>query len=298
MSARLTTSRAVAALLQTTPRRHSATARQGTPQAMRRSEAPRSETCDSGGVRARTLPRIIAMTSLTDSQPARPALTLVRPLPIGPLDREGPARRVLNIAVAAVALVAAAPLMLLIAALIKLTSRGPVLFAQTRVGLDRRALSNAGGNTRRHTDVGGRPFTMYKFRTMRPTDITGPQVWAQPDDERVTPIGRVLRKLRLDELPQLFNVLRGDMNIVGPRPEQPTIFVSLREQIQGYQRRQRVRPGITGWAQINQGYDTSLEDVRRKVRYDLEYIRRQSAREDLRIMMRTLPVMVLRRGGW
>jgi len=188
--------------------------------------------------------------------------------------------------------------MLVIAALIKLTSRGPVLFTQIRVGLDRRALSNAGGNTRRHTDQGGRPFTVYKFRTMQPAETNGKEVWAQPDDARVTPIGRVLRKLRLDELPQLFNVLKGDMNIVGPRPEQPTIFVYLREQIEGYQRRQRVRPGITGWAQINQGYDTSLEDVRRKVGYDLEYIRRQSALEDLKIMLRTVPVMVLRRTGW
>jgi lipopolysaccharide/colanic/teichoic acid biosynthesis glycosyltransferase len=219
-------------------------------------------------------------------------------IPFRARDREQPRRRVLNVAVAAVGLVLAAPLMLVIAALIKLTSRGPVLFTQTRVGLDRRALSNAGGNTRRHTDVGGRPFTMYKFRTMRPADPRDAQVWAQPDDARVTRIGRVLRKFRLDELPQLFNVLRGDMNIVGPRPEQPTIFVYLREQIEGYQRRQRVRPGITGWAQINQGYDTSVDDVRRKVRYDLEYIRRQSALEDLRIMARTLPVMVLRRGGW
>ncbi len=239
-----------------------------------------------------------AMSTLIDYRSVRPPVSWVRLASFGPLDRERPARRFLNIAVAAVGLVVAAPLMLVIAALIKLTSRGPVLFAQIRVGLDRRALSNAGGNTRRHTDVGGRQFTMYKFRTMRPADTNGPQVWAQPDDARVTPLGRVLRKFRLDELPQLFNVLRGDMNIVGPRPEQPTIFVSLREQIQGYQRRQRVRPGITGWAQINQGYDTSIEDVRRKVRYDLDYIRRQSALEDLRIMLRTVPVMVLRRGGW
>jgi len=188
--------------------------------------------------------------------------------------------------------------MLLIAVLIKLTSRGPVLFTQTRVGLDRRSLSGAGGNTRRHTDLGGSPFTMYKFRTMRPADETNSAVWAQPEDDRVTTLGRVLRKLRLDELPQLFNVLKGDMNMVGPRPEQPTIFVFLREQIEGYQRRQRVRPGITGWAQINQGYDTSVDDVRHKVRYDLEYIRRQSALEDLRIMARTLPVMLRRRGAW
>ena len=233
------------------------------------------------------------MTTLT-----RPKLTLVRPVaPFRPRDRERRGRRLFNFVVAAVGLVLTSPLMLLIAALIKLTSRGPVFFTQTRVGLDRRALSNAGGNTRRHTDQGGQPFKMYKFRTMRPAEGTGKQVWAQADEARITSIGRVLRKLRLDELPQLVNVLKGDMNIVGPRPEQPTIFVYLREQIEGYQRRQRVRPGITGWAQINQGYDTSVDDVRRKVHYDLEYIRRQSTLEDLKIMWRTVPVMVLQRGS-
>src|SRR5690348_16482755 len=254
-------------------------------------------------VRARTLPCARAMTTLTDFQPiqrARPSRALAHVVPLHPRDRERPSRRVINFLVAAVGLVLAFPLMLLIAALIKLTSRGPVLFTQTRVGLDRRAQSHAGGNTRRHTDQGGVPFTMYKFRTMRPARASGngEQVWAEPDDARVTPIGRVLRKLRLDELPQLFNVLKGDMNLVGPRPEQPAIFVYLREQIEGYQWRQRVRPGITGWAQINQGYDTSVDDVRRKVRYDLEYIRRQSISEDLKIMARTLPVMLLRRGAW
>jgi len=238
------------------------------------------------------------VTSLAEARHPWPQLSLLRVAPFRPRDRERQGRRLLNIAVAAAGLVLAFPFMLVIAALIKLTSRGPVLFAQTRVGLDRRSLSNAGGNTRRHTDQGGQPFTMYKFRTMRPTRPDDAQTWALPDDARVTLVGRVLRKFRLDELPQLFNVLRGDMNIVGPRPEQPTIFVYLREQIEGYQRRQRVRPGITGWAQVNQGYDTSVDDVRRKVNYDLEYIRRQSAFEDLKIMLRTVPVMVLRRGGW
>ncbi len=137
-----------------------------------------------------------AMSTLIDYRSVRPPVSWVRLASFGPLDRERPARRFLNIAVAAVGLVVAAPLMLVIAALIKLTSRGPVLFAQIRVGLDRRALSNAGGNTRRHTDVGGLQFTMYKFRTMRPADTNGPQVWAQPDDARVTPLGRVLRKFR------------------------------------------------------------------------------------------------------
>jgi lipopolysaccharide/colanic/teichoic acid biosynthesis glycosyltransferase len=230
---------------------------------------------------------------------AHRSITLVHRAPLGPIDRERRSRRWLNTAVAMVGIVLTLPLMLVIAALIKLTSRGPVLFMQTRIGLDRRALSRAGGNTRRHFDYGGRPFTMYKFRTMFVHQTSGGrQVWAEPDDARVTPFGRLLRKFRLDELPQLFNVLWGDMNVVGPRPEQPAIFILLREQIEGYQRRQRVRPGITGWAQINQGYDSSIDDVRRKVTYDLEYLRRQSVLEDARIMCRTVPVMVFQRGGW
>src|SRR5438034_2320149 len=239
------------------------------------------------------------MGMLLQRQPPPRRIELVNPARFGPTDREGRERRLLNVVVAAVGLVLALPLMLTLAVLIKLTSHGPVLFKQMRIGLDRRALSRAGGNTRRRVDLGGKAFTMYKFRTMYVASENGAsQVWAMPDDHRVTPVGRVLRRFRLDELPQLVNVLRGDMNIVGPRPEQPSIFICLREQIEGYQRRQRVRPGITGWAQINQGYDTSIADVRRKVRYDLEYIRRQSTLEDLKIMCRTVPVMVLRRGGW
>ena len=251
--------------------------------------------------RARSLPCLRAMTTtLTPYRPARssrPTLSLVHASPLHAIDREHRGRRLVNIVVAAVGLALTSPLLLLIAALIKLTSRGPVLFTQARVGLDRRALTGAGGNTRRNMDLGGTPFTMYKFRTMRAAEQNGKQVWARADDERVTPIGRVLRTFRLDELPQLFNVLKGDMNIVGPRPEQPDIFLYLREQIESYPRRQRVRPGITGWAQVNQGYDTSVDDVRRKVHYDLEYIRRQSALEDLKIMLRTVPVMLLRRGS-
>ncbi len=208
------------------------------------------------------------------------------------------ARRGLNIVVAGAGMVLAAPLMLCIAALIKLTSRGPVLYTQSRVGLDRRWLRPASANGRRQADYGGEPFTIYKFRTMQVNATNDAQVWAQLDDPRVTPLGRVLRKYRLDELPQLFNVLRGDMNVVGPRPEQPKIFADLRRQIHGYAWRQRVRPGITGWAQINLHYDTSVESVRQKVAYDLEYLARQSVLEDLRIMLRTVPVVVFKRGAW
>jgi lipopolysaccharide/colanic/teichoic acid biosynthesis glycosyltransferase len=204
--------------------------------------------------------------------------------------------RGLNIVIALLGLILALPLMVIVAVGVKLTSRGPVLFTQTRVGLNRRRFAQGaggGGGADRQPDCGGKPFTMYKFRSMRVASDTGPsaQVWASADDPRITRFGRFLRLYRLDELPQLVNVLLGDMDIVGPRPEQPAIFAQLRDQITGYQDRQRVRPGITGWAQINQHYDTSVEDVRRKLQLDLEYIRRRSIREDLRIMLRTLPVM-------
>ncbi len=204
----------------------------------------------------------------------------------------------LNVGIATLGLVLALPLMAAIAVLIRLTSRGPVLFTQRRIGLDRRALGNEGGNSRRHTDDGGQTFIMFKFRTMEVDGGAAYQVWARPDDPRVTPVGRVLRKLRLDELPQLWNVLVGDMNVVGPRPEQPTIFAHLRDQIDEYPQRQRVLPGITGWAQINRAYDSSVDDVREKLNYDLEYIRHRSALEDLKIMLLTPAVMLGRRGGW
>jgi len=208
-----------------------------------------------------------------------------------------PSQRILNVIVAIVGLIVTAPLMLLIALLVKLTSAGPILYTQTRVGIDRRR--GSGGNWRRSVDYGGRLFTIYKFRTMtaRQADPDA-QVWAAPNDARVTPLGRVLRKYRLDELPQLVNVLKGDMNVVGPRPEQPRIFMQLREQIDNYPERQRVLPGITGWAQVNQQYDRNVDDVRRKVQLDLEYAARTSALEDLRIMLRTIPVIIFRRGAW
>ena len=214
------------------------------------------------------------------------------------VERSEAARRVLNLVVAGVGLLLAAPVLCLIAVLIKLTSRGPILYTQTRVGVDRRQDRQGSTNHRRTADQGGKPFTIYKFRTMYAADRrTAPEVWATRNDPRVTPVGRVLRKYRLDELPQFLNVLLGEMNVVGPRPEQPTIFAQLREQVPGYQRRQRVPPGITGWAQVNQRYDTSIDDVRRKVSFDLEYVARRSVLVDLGILARTVPV-VLNKGGW
>ncbi len=207
-------------------------------------------------------------------------------------------RRYLNVVVALGLILLMLPVMLVIAVLVKLTSPGPVLFTQTRVGVDRRTVRPV-GNWRRRVDYGGRLFTIYKFRTMVvQKDWNRDQVWAQPDDPRVTPLGRILRGFRLDELPQLFNVIKGDMNIVGPRPEQPKIFADLRQHLHAYGLRQRVLPGITGWAQINHHYDQSLEDVRTKLSYDLEYVARQSIWHDAGIMLRTVPVILLRRGAW
>jgi lipopolysaccharide/colanic/teichoic acid biosynthesis glycosyltransferase len=230
--------------------------------------------------------------------PARTRRRRSQPQASGQSTRVEQARRALNVVVAIVGLIIAAPLMAVIAVLVRATSDGPILYRQTRVGMDRRWGTRDLTHSRRRHDLGGRPFTIYKFRTMAHSPSGDAAVWASPDDPRVTVVGRVLRKLRLDELPQLWNVLRDDMNIVGPRPEQPRIFVQLREQIDEYGVRQRVRPGITGWAQINQHYDRTIDDVRRTVAFDLEYIARRSVLEDLKIMALTVPVIVFRRGAW
>ena len=213
-----------------------------------------------------------------------------------PSDR---ARRLLNFSLALLALIIAAPVMLVVAILVRLTSRGPAIYTQTRVGLDRRSGGPDRVNRRRREDVGGKPFRIYKFRTMTVNAEHGSgAIWAQANDPRVTWIGRYLRQYRLDELPQLYNVLRGEMNIVGPRPERPTIFAQLREHIDEYPLRQRAKPGITGLAQINHHYDRCIEDVKTKVSYDLQYIERQGVLEDIKIMLQTIPVMLFRRGGW
>ncbi len=229
------------------------------------------------------MPRLGTVQDHADLDPRRPEL----------------GRRILNVIVASALIVATLPIMVVIAALVRLTSKGPVIYTQTRVGLDRRASRAPKKDSRRGFDVGGLPFTIYKFRTMRvDAEKESGAVWASNDDARVTPIGRILRQFRLDELPQLFNILRGDMNLVGPRPERPELFDKLRKEIPGYQKRQLARPGLTGWAQVNQSYDTNIDDVRRKVGYDIEYIRRRGLMEDVRIMLRTVPVILFRRGGW
>jgi lipopolysaccharide/colanic/teichoic acid biosynthesis glycosyltransferase len=211
-------------------------------------------------------------------------------------------RRALNLTVAGASLVLISPFFLIIALAVKLSSPGPIFYKQDRVGLNRRhrqrdrRVRNRGPTDRRMGDSGGKVFRMYKFRTMYQDQGNPPQVWAKKDDPRVTPVGRVLRAFRLDELPQLVNVLLGHMNIVGPRPEQPEIFQELRAEISEYPKRQFVLPGITGLAQINNGYDKTFKDVERKLGYDLEYLERRSLSEDVRIMAKTVPVVLGRKG--
>jgi len=161
-------------------------------------------------------------------------------------------------------LVAAVPVVLLAMLGMRLTSRGPGLYSQTRVGR------------------GGRVFTLYKVRTMTHDceSLTGPR-WSMPGDPRITPVGAVLRALHVDELPQLWNVLKGDMSLVGPRPERPEICKDLRRAIASYDRRHVVKPGITGFAQIHLPPDTSLQSVRNKVAYDRLYVLRMGAGMDL-----------------
>ena len=204
-------------------------------------------------------------------------------------------RRALNTVVALVGLVLTSPLWILIAIAIKLTSRGPVFYKQERIGLDLRSTRPLEHDPRRKHDLGGRPFMMYKFRTMTvDAESSTGAVWCAQRDSRVTAVGRFLRHCRLDELPQLINVLKGDMNVVGPRPERPSIFAELRAKIPNYSLRQRARPGITGYAQVNLEYDSSIDDVARKLKYDLEYLSQQGVAADLHIMVKTIPVMLFR----
>ena len=188
-------------------------------------------------------------------------------------------KRSLDVAFASIGLVLALPLMLLTAAAVRLESDGAVLYAQDRVG--------------EH----GRVFTLFKFRSMRADAERGTPVWATDGDDRVTRIGRFLRLSRLDELPQLWNVLRGDMSFVGPRPERPFFVEQLAEVIPYYRQRHAVKPGVTGWAQVKYRYGSSIEDAREKLRYDLYYIKHLSIIFDLTIVFDTFKVIVSGKGA-
>lgn len=188
-------------------------------------------------------------------------------------------KRTFDLVVSLLILLVTAPVFIILVALIKITSRGPAVFKQERVGLY------------------GQGFTIYKFRTMfdDAEKRSGP-VWAKENDPRITPLGVWLRKLRLDEIPQLFNVLKGEMSLVGPRPERQFFVDQFKKEIPLYSRRLRVRPGITGWAQVKWKYDESFEDVKEKTKYDLFYVENMSLRMDFKILFNTIFTVIAGKG--
>lgn len=189
-------------------------------------------------------------------------------------------KRLFDMVASALGLVIVSPIIAMTAVVIKTVSPGPVFFEQERVGW------------------GGKVFKIYKIRTMRmdAEKHTGP-VWAKENDPRLIKFGKVIRKLHLDELPQLYNVLKGDMSIVGPRPERPVFVEKLSGKIVDYRKRVSIRPGITGLAQVWHKYDETLKDVKKKVKYDLLYIREMCFLVDLRILLRTVIVCALGKGA-
>jgi sugar transferase (PEP-CTERM system associated) len=189
-------------------------------------------------------------------------------------------KRAFDLGFAAVLAVVLVPVMAIVALLVKLTSAGPAIYSQQRVG--------------EHNHV----FTIYKFRSMRQDaeKFTG-AVWAQKDDPRITWFGRIMRRTRLDELPQLWNVVNGDMSFVGPRPERPEFVARLTEEIPFYGLRHTVKPGLTGWAQVKYTYGASVEDALEKLQYDLFYIKHLSLSLDLYVIFETIKTVVLRRGA-
>ncbi len=189
-------------------------------------------------------------------------------------------KRLVDIAVSVSILLLGAPFWLLLAAVIKSTSRGSAIYKQERVGRN------------------GKNYTMYKFRSMYADaeTRTGPQ-WASENDPRITPVGRFIRKTRLDEIPQFFNVLKGEMSLVGPRPERPFFVEQLKKEIPWYVRRIKMKPGITGWAQVKHKYDSSIEDVKQKVLYDLYYFENMSLVLDMKIILRTILVVLTGKGA-
>ena len=188
-------------------------------------------------------------------------------------------KKIFDISVASLILLLAWPFMLLTAIAVKLESKGPILYSQTRVGLN------------------GKEFSIYKFRSMsQDAEKDGKAVWAQKNDARVTRVGAFIRNTRLDELPQLYNVFKGDMSFVGPRPERPQFVEKLKEQIPFYDARHKVKPGLMGWAQLKYPYGASVDDARNKLKYDLYYVKNHSFFMDVLIVIQTVEVVLLGKG--
>lgn len=215
----------------------------------------------------------------------RVSLDMVRPswLIFSGRGRQAPmnliARSTMHRVAALIGAVISLPIAILTALLIKVDSRGPVLYKQERVGKN------------------GRPFVLMKFRSMRTDAEKDGPVWARSEDDRTTRVGRLIRRIRVDEIPQFWNILRGDMNFVGPRPERPHFVAQLAQEIPFYEQRHLIAPGLTGWAQIKYPYAASIEDARQKLEYDLFYVKNQGLALDAAILFETIKTILLSRGG-
>jgi sugar transferase (PEP-CTERM system associated) len=225
---------------------------------------------------ANTYEAVFGRVSTRDLRPSQ----LIFSAELGPRRSSMTLQTLYSLVISVIGMVVTVPIMIVVALIIRFTSPGPVLFRQRRVGLN------------------GVPFTLYKFRSMyADSEAETGAVWAQKNDPRVTPVGRWLRKLRMDELPQFFNVIRGEMSVVGPRPERPEFVAVLQEKIPYYRQRHCVKPGISGWAQINHKYGDSTEDAMIKLEYDLYYIKNMAVSLDAYIMFHTAKIVLLGRGA-
>lgn len=220
-------------------------------------------------------------------------------------------KRTTDIVSSLVGLVLTLPFWFIIPLLIKLTSKGPVFYTQVRVGINRRKNErrfvqqanldddeDSRNRERRRVDYLGTTFKLIKFRTMihNAEKESGP-VWAEKNDPRITKLGKFLRKTRIDEIPQFLNILFGHMSIIGPRPERPDFMEKLSSQVENYERRLEVKPGLTGLAQVTSGYDSSVASVIKKVHYDVDYIDNWSFWKDIKIILRTVVVVITGRGA-
>jgi lipopolysaccharide/colanic/teichoic acid biosynthesis glycosyltransferase len=224
------------------------------------------------------------------------------------LDAAMRAKRAFDILMASVAVFLLSPVMFIAALLIKLESRGSVFYSQERIGLNRRRMDRrrfeiahqedrrSNSDRRKHLHA-GKPFKMYKFRTMKEDAENGVPILASENDPRITRVGRIFRKTRIDEIPQFFNVIRGDMSIIGPRPERSFFINKMRSEVPEFTTRLAVKPGITGLAQVESGYTTRLEQMKDKLFYDLKYISELSLFEEIKILFKTVLVVFTGKGA-
>jgi len=242
------------------------------------------------------------------SEPVRPQL--VRRDTLHPFDLSAHKewKRAKDVAISLLGLAVFAPLMTTTAIVVKMTSPGPVFYRQERIGINRRRGdrrmrglgldSDRRGRDRRVLVNFGRPFTIYKFRTMvMDAERGAPPMWARENDPRITTVGRILRRCRIDELPQFINVLRGDMSIVGPRPERAYFIGRIEKELPDFHLRLRTKPGITGLAQVQLGYTNTDEGLRQKLHLDLEYIHTLGFWTDFKILLRTVFVVLTGKGA-